>query len=233
MIPPYIPKSDKLDEKYRQRETHKAKSKDAAANMQRLNKSLHPQWLDSTVVRVTDVEAPTATLVGFKPLRDQASIVTTGLKDQDEAARKADILKRTLAGESIAHSATVSEQLEKEQRERAAQEIAIEFLEREIEKEKTALAIEYVKTLRPKHDEQMRQLCKALLDVHAAWTEVYGLKRHLIDSSVGLRGLCLTMPDFLGSPNDAYSDMAAFFTAAKREGWIKEIPQSLRMKVAK
>lgn len=230
---PYIPQSDKLTELYQRLAAHKAKSKDAAANIQRLNKSLFPQWIDATVVRVTDVDAPTAAFVGIKPQRDQSSVVSTGMKEQDEAARKADILSRTLRNEPLTGSPTVAEQLEKEQRERAAQEIAIEFLNREIENEKTILAVEYAKTLKPKHDQQMIQLCKALLEVHTAWTEVYSLKRHLIDGEVGLRGLCLTLPEFLGPPADSYGPMAAFLVSAKRQGFIREVPPALQITVAR
>jgi hypothetical protein len=227
---------DKLTELTQKLETQKAGSKRSKGEIHRLSKLKFPQqWHDATVVRVIDVDAPTAAFVGIKPQRDQSSVVSTGMKEQDEAARKQEALKRTLAGESLPESASADEQLEKAHRQFAAHEDAIEFLQREIDREKNRRSAEYAKSYKATHDKQMTALCASGLDFHAKWSEVYAGKRYLIDTGVGLRdGMYLNLPEsFLGTPNNPYSDMAAWFTAAKRDGFIKEVPQSLRMKVSK
>jgi hypothetical protein len=234
---PHTPRSDKLTELTQKQDAQKAGSKRSKEEKQRLSKLKYPQqWHDVTVTRVTDVDAPSATLIGFKRRPDQSSVVSTGgMKEQDEAARKEEILKRTLAGEPISDSASVDEQLEKAHRQFAAHEDAIEFLQREIEREKDRLSAEYAKSYKPTYNKQFTALCATMLDLHAKWSEVYDGKRHLIDVGVGLRdGMYLNLPEsFLGTPNDPYSDMADFFTTAKRDGFIKEVPQSLRIKVSK
>jgi hypothetical protein len=207
----------------------KAKAKNSGAEVWRLNKLRSPQLHDATVIRVTDADAPTKAFIGIKKTRDRPGVVSTGTDDKTEAARVDDILKRTLADEPLADSVAVEEQIEKEQRQWSAYEQAIEFLTREIDKEKAVLAIQYSKQLKPQHDELMRKLCKPLLEFHAAYCELYALKRHLIDNEVGLRGLCLTLPDFLSEPSNKYSEMADFFRALKRENYIKEVPKELRL----
>jgi hypothetical protein len=231
-VTPIILTSPKLTELEQKLEILKPKAKASQAEVQRLSKLQYPTaWLDSTVVRVTDIEAPTAAFLGFKPRGGQASVVSTGSKEQDDMASKQDILNRTIAGESFADMPGIKEQLEKAQRQWAAFEDAIGHLTREIEREKDVLAAQYAKSLKPKHDDLMAKLCKSMLDVHAAWSDVYSLKRELIDSGIGLRGLCLNLPEsFLSTPANSYSELASFFATAKRDGHIREVPQSLRMK---
>jgi hypothetical protein len=38
------------------------------------------------------------------------------------------------------------------------------------------------------------------------------------------------MPDFLGAPDDPYSEMASFLTAAKKEGFISKVPAELELR---
>jgi hypothetical protein len=226
---PFVPKSDKLTESLQSLETHKSKAKQSQAKVWRLTKLLSPQLLDSTVTRTTDADAPTAAFIGIKKTRDKPGVVFTGTEDKNEAARKDDILQRTLAGENLEVSTDIKAQLELEHRQWSAYEQAIEHLNREIDKEKSVLAIQYCKELKPKHDDLMSRLCKPMLELHAAYSEVYNLKRHLIDSGVSLRGICLTLPDFLSTPNNPHSEFADFLRAAKREGYIKEVPSELRL----
>jgi hypothetical protein len=219
--------SPALTELTQKRDALSVKAKASKANKVRLGKLLYPQWVNETVVRVTDVEAPTAAFIGLKPRRDQVSVVATESVEPDEAAIRA----RTLAGESLADMPSIKEQLEKENRQYAAYEDAISHLDREIERERDRLNAEYSKSLEPKHDEQMRKLLATALDMHTAWFEIHSMKHELIDSGIGLRnGLYLTLPEFLPNPSDPYSQMADWFRAVKAAGYIKEVPASLRMK---
>jgi hypothetical protein len=227
-----LPKSEKLTALLSDLDKLKAKAKQSQTEVWRLTKRLSPQLLDSTVIRTTDADAPAAAFIGIKTPLDKPGVVSTGTEDKNEAARNNDILQRTLAGESLAGSTDIKAQLELEHRQWSAYEQAIEFLEREIEREKAILADEYSKKLKPKHDDLMRQLCKPMLEMHAAWASVYDLKRHLIDTGVNLRGLCLTLPEsFLSTPSNKYSELAEFLRAAKREGYIKEIPSELELRL--
>lgn len=229
---PFIPSSPTLTEKQRQRDKLTALSKDSQAEVVRLSKLHFPNWIDATVIRVTDVDAPKAAFIGFKRKPNEASVVASGTSEETEAARKTDIIARTIAGETVGNMPSVKEQLINAQRQLAAYEAAIEHVSREIEHEKNILKHEYAKSLEPKHREQMLKLTKAMLDLHGAWSDVWDLKLHLSDSQVGLkRTLCRVMPDFLGSPADPYSDLADFFADAKNAGLIREVPESLRMKV--
>lgn len=233
---PFIPSSLKLTELEQKRDTLKVKAKAAHTEVIRFSKARYPtQWHDSTVVRVTDVDAPTATLIGFKRQRDELAVKTIGTSEEDEAAHKQEVLRRVLAGEQMVNEFTPKETLEKAQSDWAAYETGIDFINKEIEKEKNILYDQYAKSLVPMHHDKMTKLCSTLLEAHAAWSDVYGIKRNLIDSGVGLRhGLCNTLPEsFLGTPVNPYSDMAAWFTEAKRQGFLKEVPAPLRMKVAK
>jgi hypothetical protein len=187
----------------------------------RLARILSPQYLDVTVTRVDDVLKDAATKKGA---------VTGVIDEQDEAARKAEDLRRTLDGQPLANPASIEEQLRVANKQLTAMEDALDYLDGEIRSEKTALAIAYSKTIKPKHDDVMRRFCESLLKTHAVCSELYGIKRHLIHNEIGLRGLCLNMPDFLGAPDDPYSEMASFLTAAKKEGFISKVPAELELR---
>ena len=64
----------------------------------------------------------------------QPGVITTGT-EQEEAARKADAIKRTIAGDSPADSSSAEEQIVRETRKWAATEDALEFVLREKEAE--------------------------------------------------------------------------------------------------
>jgi hypothetical protein len=222
-------KSPKLTSLLEDRDKLKARAPQSRAEVWRLTKQLSPQAHDATVSVVMDDDAPTRARIGLKGGRNEKGVVYTGgLDEQDEAARREDALKRTLAGDPLAESIDIKAQLEREHRQWSAIEDAIEFRNREIERERAVLAIQYCKELKPKHDDIMRKLSKSLLETHAAWLELFNLKRHLVDNEVGLRGLCLTLPNFLGAPNDKHNEMADFLNTAKRDSFIKEVPEELR-----
>src|SRR5229473_3685760 len=213
-----ILKSDKLTSLNAKKAELRASAKLWNTERHRLAKILSPQYLDETVTRIDDVQKEAATKKG----------AVTGVIDETaEAARKAEELRRTLAGEPLANPISIEEQLRVANKQLTAVEDALEYVNGEIKREKTALAIAYSKQRKVDHDRLMVKLCSSLLETHKAWGDVYALKRHLIDNEIGLIGLCLTMPDFLGAPVDPYSDMADFFRAAKKDGFISKVPADL------
>lgn len=228
--------STKRDTLVQKRDALKLKAKASHNDVIRLSKARYPtQWYDSTVVRVTDVDAPEAAFLGFKPQRNQAGVKAIGTSDEDDAAHKQEVLRRVLAGETIVNEPTITETLEKAQSDWAAYEAGIDFVNKEIAAEDNILADQYAKSFKGTHDKHMTALCASALDFYAKYAEAYDGKRHLIDSGVGLRdGMYHNLPEsFLSAPDNPWSDMAAWFTEAKRQGFIREVPQSLRMKVAK
>jgi hypothetical protein len=223
--PEPILKSEKLTAHLEKRDKLKANAAQCRADVWRLTKLLSPQIHDVTVSTVIDAERPKVAYLGIKNT-PKNGVVITGY--EEDAARKEDILKRTLDGETLPETTSVKEQLEKLHRQWSAYEDAIEFCTREIEREKAVLAAEYCKRLKSKHDEFMKRLFKALGEVHAAHSDLDSLRRHLIDNDVGLRGICLTLPEFLDTPNNKFSVVGDFFREGQRQGWIKEIPVEYR-----
>jgi len=203
----------------------KLKTRAAQSNTERLRltKILHPQFTESTVQRFTPKELALKANLYNKP-----NVSTNPNFATDEAARKADALKRTLAGEPLENSADTKAKLEHEKKQSAAIDDAIEFLTREINRERSALSIQYCNQLKPKEAALMSIICKSMVELHAAWSELYNLKRHLIDSEVGLRNICHTLPDFLGAPNDRQGDFAQFCRDAHKLGFMKSIPAEYR-----
>jgi len=198
----------------------KASAAQSRATYWQLTQMLTPQLNNETVRRVADVN---------KDKIERNGVISTGISEQNEAKRKADELQRTLNNEPLADAASIQEKLGRERRQYAAYEDAIEFRTREIDAEKTVLAIEYSKKIKPKHDDIMKRLGKPMLEFHSVFTEADDLRRHLIDNGVGLRGLCLNLPEFLSTPNNPYSDLADWFRAMKREGFINSVPKELRL----
>jgi hypothetical protein len=213
--------SPKLTALLEDRDKLKAKAEHCRAEVWRMTQIVSPQFHDATVRTVINEKDEAA---------QKKAVVSTGINnEQDEAARKKDALERTLKGEPIADSTSTKEKLENEHRQWAAYESAIEHLNREIDRERTTLSIQYCKEQRPRYDDLVKKVCKPMLELHAAWSELNDLKRHLIDNSIGLHGLCLTMPDFLSTPNNPHSEMADFFRAVKREKYINSIPKEYQL----
>jgi hypothetical protein len=212
--------SDKLTSLRQDLAKQKSKAENSRANVWRMTQIVSPHVNNVTVRTVINEKDEAAKKIAVVPI---------GIDEQDDAARRDDELRRTLAGEPLAESIGIQEKLAKEHRQWAAYEDAIEFITREIEQERTLLAIAYAKTLKPKHDQLMKNLGNPMLAVHAALLDIYEIKRHLIDNGVGLRGLCLTLPDFLSTPNNPYSELADWFRAMKREGYISSIPNELSL----
>jgi hypothetical protein len=226
---PTILKSETLTALSEQRDKLTAKAVQCRAEAWRLTTLVSPQLHDATVVRSVDEGPPPKTaFIGLKNSPNKPGVLSTGANEVDDAARKEDILQRTLAGETLPETTGVKEQLEKVNRQYAAYEDAIEHLDRQIDRERTVLAIQYCNQRKPEEAELMRRVCKSLIDLHAVWSELHKLKQHLVDSEIGLRGICLDLPDWLGAPSDRYSEMAEFLILAKSKGHIKELPKAYR-----
>src|SRR5216683_4917419 len=192
-----ILKSDKLTSLNAKKAELRASAKLWNTERHRLAKILSPQYLDVTVTRIDDVQKEAANRKGAIP---------TGVIDETaEAARKAEELRRTLAGEPLANPSSIEELLRVANKQLTAVENALEYVDGEIKREKTALAVAYCKQRMPDHNRLMVKFCASLLETHKVWGELFALKRHLVDEGVGLIGLCQTMPDFLGAPIDPYS----------------------------
>jgi hypothetical protein len=221
--------SPKLTALLEDRDKLKTKAEQSRATVWRLTQIVQPQSNNATTSIVLDDDSPKFARIGLKISSDAKAVVLTGgIDEQKEAARRKDELERTLRGESLADTTDTKEALAQEHRQWKAYEDGIEHLNREIERERNVLAIQYCGQLKTKHTELMKKMCQPLLAFHAAYSELYALKRHLIDNEVGLRGLCLLTPDFASTPNNPHSELAEFFREAKREGYIKEVPAELR-----
>jgi hypothetical protein len=83
---------------------------------------------------------------------------------------------------------------------------------------------------KPEFDKLMKRMCSSLIEANAVHTEMYAMKRSLVDNSIGLLGgvYDLDAESFLGTPNNRYSDFAQFFREAKRSGYISSVPRDLR-----
>jgi hypothetical protein len=194
----------------------KSKLKDRAVQEQatvvRVSKALSPQFVDVTVTRILDQK-------DF--LRRKSGVVSTGPNEQEEAARKADILARTLAGDSLTGTG-LKEQLDQANRNWAAIEDAIEHVDRQIYLERNALSKEYCKKVKPKYVDLITRLAKPMLELQTICGELNGLKRHLLDGEVGLHDIFqMKLPEFLTTSNSAHGEMFELFKDLKRAGYCK------------
>src|SRR5258708_7061121 len=139
-----ILKSDKLTSLLQDLAKQKSNAENCRANVWRITQLLSPHVNDVTVSTVINEKDEAA---------QKKAVVPIGIDAQDEAASREDILKRTLAGEPLAESIGIQEKLAKEHRQWQAYEDAIEFLTREIERERTTLAIKYCEQCKPQHDD--------------------------------------------------------------------------------
>ena len=216
-----IPVTDKLAGLLRDKANLVLRTEQSRLEVARLTKLLNPQYMHETVRTVADIKDETSRKSG---------VITTGVNDVAEAARRDAELKRTLAGEPLAELTDTKSQLELAHRQWTAIEDAIDHINREIAREKTAIAIAYSKSLAPLHKDIMARLAKPMIEFQAAYLEAYALKRHLVDNDIGLRGLCLTLPEFLSTPNNPHSELADYFRALKSEGYIKTVPTELLLR---
>jgi hypothetical protein len=183
-----------------------------------LTQRLNPQSYAVTIRRVENT----------KDSSKNPGVISTGIvSEKDEAARKAEGRRRSLANEPPADDASIDEQVVRLKRERAANVSAIEFLLRQIYDEKNRLSIAYCKTKKQLSDDILKRLGKSMLEVHKILCEAHELKRHLIDEGCGTRGLLSPLPEFL--PHDKFSQFADWLRDMKREGFISTVPTEIRL----
>ena len=96
----------------------KARAKQSSAEVQRLTKITHPQYLEATVRTVVNEK---------EDINRHDGVTNNGVDEKDAAARKAEELRRTLVGQPLADLTSVEEQLRAEHRQWAAIEEAVEF----------------------------------------------------------------------------------------------------------
>jgi hypothetical protein len=193
----------------------------------RLTKLLSPaSCYDQTSETIWDPDIAVKARIGLLKTTQKKAVAPA---IDNEAARREDAIKKTLAGEALVTPVSIREELEAAKLQWTAAEDACEYLEKAIRKEKTSLAIAYRAKLKPKADALIKSFCQKQLEAHAVWSEIYELKQHLLESEVGLCGTLLNLPSFLGAPNDPHSDMADFFRAAKNDGMISSVPKEMRL----
>ena len=194
----------------------------------RLTSLLQPaQCYAETSETIWDADVAKVARIGLLKTTQKKAVVST--TDQDEAARREDAIKKTLSGAPLVTPVSIQQELDAAKLQWTAAEDACEYLEKEIRKEKTALAIAYSAKIKPKADALIKGFCQKQLEAHAVWKEVYEMKQFLIDNEIGLRGMLLNLPLFLGAPNDPCSDAAEFFRAAKNDGHISAVPVGMRL----
>lgn len=129
-----------------------------------------------------------------------------------------------LAGKEMPSTTDIEGELRRTKAEWQAIEAAKEFQQRKIYELKAAAERKLCESLRPHHDKLLTRLCKGLADVHATYTELYGMKRHLAGNGYRFCGLFAVEPEFLESPTSRTTDLADFFREAKKAGYISSIP---------
>jgi hypothetical protein len=220
--PPIILKSDKRTALLNDDSKLEARIAQTAAEHRRLNKILHPDLDDATVRRYD------TTRENMK----NAVISTAPNADRERAARQAENIKRTLAGESPAQSSDIKAQRAVVREQWSALEYARDFISRELKKEDDVLGAEYCKLKLPEHDEKMRRLFKALLEVHAVHSELSELRRQFVDSGIPTWGILQLMPNIdevLGNSKNSHSSFADLLRAGKQAGYIVKLPPEFQL----
>jgi hypothetical protein len=216
--PPIILKSDKVTALDADETKLTGQGKHWSAEISRLTNLRYPGFSEPTVLRLTP-----------KELTSRAGVVSTGNSEQNEAARKAESIRRTLAGEHVDYTDTKAE-LEHAHKRRAEVEDALEFINREQKRERDALGAQHCKLTLPEHEEKMRRLFKALLEAHAVHSELSEMRRQFVDSAIPTRGILQLMPDIdeiLGNWKNPHCRLADLFRAGKRDGYISKVPSEL------
>ena len=202
-------------------QTQTAAAKSTDAEYWRLTKILRPDILDQSVIRYD--EPTKVAVLGVTEPKVMANRTTGG--DPTEADRRKDDIERIARGEPLVERMDIELRINHEARKRAAIEAVIENLEKQIRDEKHRLAVAHCKASKPQEVERMGRLFKAIADVHAIYSEINDTRQDLIDSGIGLHGVYLLMPDFLGNPRNRYSELGDYFRDGKRLGYINSIPK--------
>jgi hypothetical protein len=150
--------------------------------------------------------------------------------DQVQSDEKDAQIEHTLAGGSVSPDADLTGQLRLAMLQWRAIDDAKHSLSKTIRSAKRDAAIKVLAGLKPAHDAIMKRLIGPLVEVQSAFVELSAMRQELCDKEIGLfNGVCELLPDFLDSPTNGYSEMADFFRAAVKAGYLRSIPKELRL----
>ncbi len=71
----------------------------------------------------------------------------------------------------------------------------------------------------------MKKLAPLICDVHAAWNDIFSIKRAMLSQGLQLHSIFEIEPDFLGLPDDPSSDLAAFLRECVGAGYLRSLPK--------
>jgi hypothetical protein len=216
-----IPSSEKLKSLEKKRAELKATAAISSAEILRLTNLGRPGSIGETVVNRTRP----ATHATIETWSDPSTNRSSDLSAQ-ESARNAD-RDAILSGQPLAERTDVKMLLAQQNRRRGALEDGLESIERDIRIEKTRLAIEYSKELRPEYDKEIGIVFKALVDLYPTLLRLNGLKQHLVDNGIGFReGVFAINPEALfDNALNKYSPLATFLNEGVRLQYIKQLPK--------
>lgn len=149
---------------------------------------------------------------------------TNGQPPADQQAR----VQAILAGAPVPPPSNIDLEIANEQANYNATEAAKAILAQRVVSLESDAGRKICAQVKPKHDAAMKRLSTALVDVHAAYTELHGMKRALLNNGCGLHGIFDLQTDFMEMPLDKASSLAYFFRGAKAAGYISSVPKELR-----
>jgi hypothetical protein len=211
-----------LEDKLKTHETRLAAESEEFRRLSKLKRhDIYDHTSISTMMEVSKstIAAPPENLAGR----------AFGDTEAAERQRRQDDLEAILKGEPMAVRPDVNVLLDACNRRAQAEEAAVVFLKKQIAAENFKLSSERCKALKPIEAEMMKKLYKLLAEVHAVHSEIHDKKESLIGSGIGLIGIFLNTPDFLGNPRDKQSDLAQFFRNGVTNGFISVVPGDLRL----
>jgi hypothetical protein len=151
-----------------------------------------------------------------------------GLKTNGALSSNDDsLVQSVLAGEPFL-APDIDAELNRLTAEWRAIEEAKEIQTRIIAAEEKGAGAKLREAIKPTHDKIMVRLCKALVDTHAAYSELFRMKRELAGNGIGLGNLFDADPEFLEIPTDRASCLAEFFREAIKGGFMTTMPKELR-----
>jgi hypothetical protein len=150
--------------------------------------------------------------------------------DEIQPDNRAAQIEHTLAGGSVSAASDLSSQLGLAMLQWRAIDDAKETLSKKILKAKRDAAVKVVAGLKVPHDAIMKRLIGPPVEVHSAFVELSAMRQELCDKEIGLlNGVCELLPDFLGSPLNAHSELADFMRAAVTSQYLNAVPKELRL----
>jgi hypothetical protein len=153
-------------------------------------------------------------------VRELRAVKDNGLTP-DARASRAELVR---SGQPLPDSANVDAELANLMVEWRAIEDAKEIQTQRIYDARKDAARKLCQTLKPQETKLMKVLCTSLIDAHAAWSELFAMKRGVMNQGERLYGLLTADPqDLLGIPSDLSSDFHDFMRDAARSGYCREL----------